>query len=110
MTLLPIDISVQEVEAMLGQPDVVLIDCREQSEWDIAHIDGAILFPMSQWQQVSGKLAEYADKRLVVHCHHGGRSARVTQWLRENGYTSAQNMQGGIDQWSLEVDTSVPRY
>jgi rhodanese-related sulfurtransferase len=45
-----------------------------------------------------------------VHCHHGGRSLRVTQFLRQRGFAQAQNMAGGIDAWSLRIDPTVPRY
>ena len=52
----------------------------------------------------------HRDERLVVHCHHGGRSQRVTHYLRQQGFSQAQNMSGGIDDWSLKVDPAVPRY
>ena len=47
---------------------------------------------------------------LVVLCHHGGRSARVTAWLRAQGIGGATNLGGGIDAWSRLVDASVPTY
>ena len=47
---------------------------------------------------------------MLIHCHHGGRSLRVTQFLRAKGYTAVSNVKGGIDAWSREVDASVPRY
>ncbi len=56
------------------------------------------------------ELADARDAQLVVHCHHGGRSLKVARWLRENGFAQAQSMAGGIDQWSQEIDPSVPRY
>jgi rhodanese-related sulfurtransferase len=46
----------------------------------------------------------------VVHCHHGGRSLRVTQWLRNQGFAKVSSLSGGIDEWSLKIDSSVPRY
>jgi rhodanese-related sulfurtransferase len=64
-------------------------------------------------QTLPSSLAElepYRNGRIVVHCHHGGRSARVTSWLRQQGFANVQNMTGGIDAWSLEVDPQVPRY
>ncbi|MBV8580868.1 MAG: sulfurtransferase, partial [Candidatus Eremiobacteraeota bacterium] len=47
---------------------------------------------------------------IVVMCHHGGRSARVTQFLEANGYANAVNLDGGIDAWSESIDPTVPRY
>ena len=50
------------------------------------------------------------DKHLLIHCHHGGRSLRVTEYLRINGYSAVSNVAGGIDAWSLVIDPTVPRY
>lgn len=99
------------VQSWLDQrPDVTLIDCREPAEAQAAAITGAILLPMSQWADVAGELEKLQGKHLVVHCHHGGRSLRVAQWLRANGFPTTQSMAGGIDAWSQEIDPSVPRY
>lgn len=108
---LPIDIDVQTVHSLLqNNGHFVLIDCREADEWDTAKIEGAVLIPMSQWLESTDKLAEFQGKRVAVHCHHGGRSLRITHWLRQNGFPDAQNMTGGIDAWSEQIDSSVPRY
>jgi rhodanese-related sulfurtransferase len=106
-----LEVDVQTVKNwQASRQDWVLIDCREPAEHETASIEGAVLMPMSQWQEAVSKLAEYKDKHLVVHCHHGGRSLRVVHWLRANGFPSAQSMAGGIDDWSLEIDPSIPRY
>ncbi len=65
---------------------------------------------MSELPARVGELAETLSKPLVVHCHHGGRSLRVANWLRTQGFPQAQSLAGGIDQWSLEIDPTVPRY
>lgn len=106
----PIEISVQDVKAKLDAGEVSLIDCREQEEWDTARIEGATLIPMSTFAEQKETLDKLDKSNVVVHCHHGGRSLRVTMWLRENGFEDAQNMTGGIDAWSQEIDSSVPRY
>ncbi len=53
---------------------------------------------------------EDRDEPLILFCHHGVRSLHVAAWLRERGVENAQSMAGGIDQWSREIDPSVPRY
>lgn len=106
----PIEIDVRSVQQQLADEKIVLIDCREPEEYETAKIEGAILMPLSQWNEVADKLSEFSDSQIVVHCHHGGRSLRVTRWMRENGFPTAQNMTGGIEAWSTEVDSSVPRY
>jgi rhodanese-related sulfurtransferase len=108
---LPIDVDAPQVAQWLRESrDFVLIDCREASEHATARIEGSVLLPMSQWAERQPDLAAFHGKHVVVHCHHGGRSLRVTQWLRENGFPDAQNLSGGIDAWSQEIDQSVPRY
>ncbi len=106
----PIEVDVQTVKQLLDSGEIVLIDCRETDEFETAKIDGSVLLPMSQWMDTTDQLAEFADRHIVVHCHHGGRSLRVTNWLRQNGHPTAQNMTGGIDAWSQLVDPAVPRY
>ncbi len=50
------------------------------------------------------------DAPLIVFCHHGVRSLNVVSWLRQQGLENCQSMSGGIDEWSAEIDPSVPRY
>jgi rhodanese-related sulfurtransferase len=89
---------------------VFFLDCREPNEHQVAAIEGVTLAPMSQWPPAQEVVESMQDKQIVVLCHHGGRSLRVTRWLRDNGYPTAVSMAGGIDQWSLEIDPSVSRY
>ena len=108
---LPLEIDVRAVDAMRARgEDFVLLDVREQEEYDLVHIEGARLTPMSQIQARLEELKPLREKPIVVHCHHGGRSEQVTHWLRANGFTHVQNMAGGIDAWAAEVDPSLPRY
>ena len=88
----------------------MLVDCREQDEFDLVRIPGARLIPMSQLADRVGELAPFRDWDLAIHCHHGGRSLRVAQWLREQGFVKAQSMAGGINQWAVEIDPSLHRY
>jgi rhodanese-related sulfurtransferase len=108
---IPLEIDVQGVKQLQdAREDFLLLDCREPEEFQIARIEGATLIPMNQIPARLGELADRRDQRIVVHCHHGGRSMRVTQWLREQGFPQVQNMAGGIDAWSQQIDAKVPRY
>src|SRR5215469_13893767 len=105
MSELPIEITCQEVKSLLDQAgDFALIDCREADEYAVARIDAAKLLPMSEIQQRVAELEPDRARRIVVHCHHGGRSLRVARWLRQNGFAGAQSMSGGIDEWSTKID------
>lgn len=107
---IPVDRDVHSVKAGLDSGEIVLIDCREPSEWEIARIEGSHLFPLSQWMDSIDKLSQFQGRQIVVYCHHGGRSLRVTHWMRMNGFPDTQNMAGGIEAWSLQVDDEIPRY
>ena len=50
------------------------------------------------------------DTRLVLHCHHGGRSQQAAEQFVALGFTRVYNVVGGIDAWSQEIDPEVPRY
>ncbi|MEX2026546.1 MAG: rhodanese-like domain-containing protein [Pirellulaceae bacterium] len=109
---LPFEIDVQSVKKLIDANDAsfLLLDCREPSEHATAQIGGAKLIPMKTIPEHLAELEPFRNGRIVVHCHHGGRSARVTTWLRQQGWENVQNMTGGIDAWSLEIDPTVPRY
>jgi adenylyltransferase/sulfurtransferase len=104
------EISVREVKRKLEAGEKVkLVDVREPSEFQQCRIDGAELIPMRTVPQHVEKLAA-EEAEVVVFCHHGVRSERVVEWLRENGVKNARSMAGGIDAWSRQVDPGVPRY
>lgn len=92
-----------------GKP-FLLLDVREDDEFGVANIDGAMLVPMSQLRDRFDELEPYRDQHIVVHCHHGARSLQVTEALRDAGFTQVQNMAGGIDAWSTSIDSNIPRY
>ena len=108
---LPLEVAPARVKELLdGGEGFLLLDCREADEHATAHIKQARLLPMSELPNRVGELEAQRDGHIVVHCHHGGRSLRVTKWLREQGFSQVQSMAGGIDQWAVEIDPTVPRY
>ncbi|WP_129787460.1 rhodanese-like domain-containing protein [Promicromonospora panici] len=75
----------------------VLLDVREQDEWDAGHAPGAVHIPLSD---LPARFAELdAESPVLVVCHSGGRSARATQWLNEAAGFEATNLEGGILAW-----------
>jgi adenylyltransferase/sulfurtransferase len=86
-----------------------LIDVRELSEYQTAKIEGSELKPLGQIPNWANELADKTEE-IVLHCHHGMRSDRACQFLAAQGFTKVKNLIGGIDEWSLKVDSSVPRY
>jgi adenylyltransferase/sulfurtransferase len=108
---LPLETDCKSVKAKLDARHVfLLLDCREPDEHQTVNIQGAKLLPMSELMTRVGEIESWKGKEIVVHCHHGGRSLKVTNWLRQQGFPKVQSMAGGIDQWAVEIDPSLPRY
>lgn len=108
------EVTPREVKAMMGDPRLVLIDCRTQGEWQAARIAGATLIPLNELASRVGEIEDAVeragdDAAIVVHCHHGGRSMKAALFLKQRGINAA-SMAGGIDLWAIDVDPSVPRY
>lgn len=105
----PLQLTVEDARDLVAAGrDALLVDVREPSEVAHCRIEGAMHIPM---QSIPQRLAELdRGKHLLIYCHHGGRSLRVTQYLLANGFTKVSNVAGGIDAWSERIDPSVPRY
>ena len=102
-------LSVQELKAKLDRGEhLALIDVREPFEHSIAQLSGARLIPLGELEARQSEIPR--DRDVVLFCHSGIRSARATMLLREHGATSVYNLEGGIDAWSTEIDSDVPRY
>jgi adenylyltransferase/sulfurtransferase len=94
--------------ARLHAAGACLLDVREPGELATVAVAGARHIPMREIPARMGELP--TDRQVLVLCHHGGRSGRVTRFLRANGFLHATNVAGGIDAWALQVDPSLPRY
>lgn len=108
---LPVEVTCAQVKARLeASENFVFLDCREPNEHQAVSIQQAKLLPLSEIQNRLAELESHREGDIVIHCHHGGRSLRVANWLRQQGFSKAQSMAGGIDQWAIEIDPSLPRY
>ena len=76
----------------------------------MAHIEGSRLLPLGELPGRISELADWRERRVVVHCHHGPRSAQACALLRAEGFGDVRNLAGGIEAWSVTVDPAVPRY
>jgi sulfur-carrier protein adenylyltransferase/sulfurtransferase len=104
----PLDIEPQEVARRMGASATLqLVDVREPWEWSVGRIGDPQLLQMGELERQVGSLDP--SRELVVYCHHGVRSSVAAEWLRARGF-QARSLAGGIDRWSREVDSSVPRY
>ena len=113
---IPLSISPQELKKWLDQDSIqpLLVDVREKEELLIATLDKPVIhLPLSEsslWTKTFSQHLSF-HKPIVVFCHSGIRSLKFGIWLieQDNRY-EVWNLQGGIDAWSTEVDSSVNRY
>jgi adenylyltransferase/sulfurtransferase len=103
-TITPLELD----RALQADNAIILIDVREPHEWNYARIGGARLIPLGRLAGVVGSIGKDSD--VVVYCHHGMRSDAAAHLLRDAGVRRVRNLVGGIDRWSREVDSTVPRY
>lgn len=88
--------------------DIQLIDVREPYEQEIAEMGGELI-PLKTVLDNADRISR--DKKVVVHCRSGKRSADAIRQLQEAyGFDNLYNLKGGILAWSEEVDESIPQY
>ena len=102
-------ITVDELKARWDRGDrPFLLDVREHVEYQIVRLEGGVLIPLGELVARQQELDP--DREIVVYCHHGNRSGKATAYLRHNGFPYARNLRGGIEEWAVRIDPSLPRY
>ena len=86
----------------------LILDVREQWEYDICHIENSVHIPMGKITSMADDLK--SDEIIIVVCHHGIRSRMVAKYLMTKGFKDVINLTGGIDAWSSDVDPAMPKY
>jgi adenylyltransferase/sulfurtransferase len=106
----PDEVTVQDMKKALDDPKlgIKVIDVREPFEYEIAHIDGVPLLPMSQLRRRFTELDP--NQQYYLLCKVGARSHQAVEFLREQGFKYVKNVRYGLDAWSDEIDRNVPRY
>jgi adenylyltransferase/sulfurtransferase len=89
---------------------IFLVDVREPNEYEIVSIPGAVLIPKGEF--LSGAALEHLpqDKRIVLHCKSGARSAECLAVVKDAGFSDAVHVGGGVLAWINQVDPSLPAY
>ena len=103
------NIQPSEVQSLRDKGEkFIFLDVREDEELAIAKIADTLHIPMGD---VPSKVNLLDDEiPIIVFCHHGQRSALVTQFLKQLDFDDVRNMQGGIEAWAIEIDANISRY
>jgi rhodanese-related sulfurtransferase len=103
-------ITATELKTMLESDDIFLVDVREPNEYEIVSIPGATLIPKGEF--LSGDALEKLpqDKKVVLHCKSGARSAECLAIVKDAGFSDAVHLGGGVLAWVNQIDPSLPSY
>ncbi len=99
--------SVQELSQRLGAEGLTLVDVRTPEERERAVIEPSVLLDKDSLAKLESLPK---DSDLAFYCHTGNRSRGAAEHFRKKGFTRVSNVEGGIDAWSKEIDSDVPRY
>ena len=104
-------ITATELKAMLDNDDkIFLVDVREPNEYEIVSIPGSVLIPKDQFLNGSALEQLPQDRRIVLHCKSGARSAECLAVVKNAGFSDAVHVGGGVLAWVNQVDPSLPTY
>ena len=91
------DITAEELKERLNKGETpIIIDVREDWEYQESNIAGSKLIPLGTLPQRLDELEEYKDQEVIVHCRSGARSANAKAFLQQQGFSNVRNMLGGI--------------
>ncbi len=93
-------ISPQEASALSIEKKAIILDVREDNEWNAAHIPGAIHIPLAQINNRLSELQSYKNSAVITQCRSGARSAKALDILKSAGFTQVKNMEGGLIAWN----------
>ncbi len=104
-------ITARELKSMLDRDEAIfLVDVREPNEYEIVSIPGAMLIPKGEFLSGAALESLPQDKRIVLHCKTGVRSAECLAVVKSAGFADAVHVGGGVIAWVNQVDPSLPVY
>lgn len=93
-------VSAKEANDMVANQSAIIIDVRENDEWNSQHIPGAIHIPLGQVKSRLAEIKQYQGQPIIMQCRSGKRSARASNILMDAGFIEVYNLTGGIIAWS----------
>ncbi len=102
------ELTARQLAEKLKNSDLQLLDVREMGEWEIGHLQNALLIPL---RELADRLDELDKKReIVVYCRTGIRSIEALTVLHAADFSNAKHLHGGLHAWSDEIDPNMPKY
>ena len=100
--------SAKDLQDYLKHTQPLLLDVREQWEFDYCKIEGSVLIPMGELPAKLTTLDPNED--IIMICHHGIRSRQMGYYMEQAGFQNITNLEGGVEQWAEDVDKMMKRY
>jgi adenylyltransferase/sulfurtransferase len=108
---MPTEIQPKDLRARMDAGEkFLLLDVRQQWEYETARLAQALLIPMNELPQRVAEIKLEPGQTLVTYCHAGVRSMRSAMFLEQSGFKGVLSLAGGIAAWSAQVDPSIPQY
>jgi rhodanese-related sulfurtransferase len=95
-------VSPKEASTLILEKQAVIVDVREDDEWNEGHIAGAIHISLNQLEARLPELQQYKDTTIITQCRSGGRSLKALELLKSSGFSKVSSMDGGIVAWSKD--------
>ncbi len=92
-------VSPQEAATLVSQKQAVIVDVREDDEWQAQHIPDALHIPLGQLNNRLAELDPYKQTRIITQCQKGGRSKKALEALKAAGFSNVYNLDGGLAAW-----------
>jgi rhodanese-related sulfurtransferase len=104
-----LELTVQDLQQLLAAgAKPVIVDVREQWEFDLGHLDGSVHIPLGTLPERMQDLDRTAE--IVTVCHTGRRSLQAAHFMHATGFARVRSLRGGVEAWSVQIDPSMPRY
>ncbi len=104
-----LELTVQDLQQLLAAgAKPVIVDVREQWEFDLGHLDGSVHIPLGTLPEGMETLDRSAE--IVTVCHTGRRSLQAAHYMHASGFSRVRSLKGGVEAWSVQIDPSLPRY
>ena len=96
------EVNSMAVLQLINHKNAVVLDVREQSEYDAGHVLNAKLIPLGKLKERLGELEKFKDQPIVVVCRSGNRSGTACSLLGKQGFAQAYNLAGGVQAWQKD--------